>query len=328
MSIFLRCLAALAALFLTSCDRGISPAAKPGLKSITVQLDWYPEPEHGGLYQAKARGYFEAEGLDVSLVTGGANVSVAQVLASGRAQFGQVASSTVLTAASEGLPLRLVASVFHNAPSVLMVHDSSPVRDFPDLNGKTLMARPNALYLPYLKKKYGISFGIVPQSFQLGEFLADPNFIQEGFYISEFYLIEQKGVKPRALKLWDSGFENAAMIASTQTFLAAEPDTARRFVSAYRKGWADYLAGDATAAHAAMIADNKAINREVTAEFLNFSRSLIIRDKLAGGDASQGESVGKIGLPRLTRQIAQAVDLGAVPAGKVDAETLVPMEFR
>ena len=47
---------------------GLSAAAfaadKPLFK-LTVQLDWVPEPEHGGFYQAQALGFFKAEGLDV-----------------------------------------------------------------------------------------------------------------------------------------------------------------------------------------------------------------------------------------------------------------------
>ena len=41
------------------------------LAKITVQLDWVAEPEHGGFYQALARGFFRDEGLDVTVVPGG-----------------------------------------------------------------------------------------------------------------------------------------------------------------------------------------------------------------------------------------------------------------
>src|SRR5688500_13487168 len=46
-------------------------AAEKQPTKITVQLDWVAEPEHGGFYQAEARGYFRAEGLDVTLIPGG-----------------------------------------------------------------------------------------------------------------------------------------------------------------------------------------------------------------------------------------------------------------
>src|SRR5690606_29990465 len=40
---------------------GLHAAEKTPFK-ITVQLDWVAEPEHGGFYQAQARGYFREEG--------------------------------------------------------------------------------------------------------------------------------------------------------------------------------------------------------------------------------------------------------------------------
>ena len=39
---------------------GVFAAEKTPFK-ISVQLDWVAEPEHGGLYQAQARGWFLAK---------------------------------------------------------------------------------------------------------------------------------------------------------------------------------------------------------------------------------------------------------------------------
>ena len=58
-----------------------APAAAPALTPIIVQLDWVPEPEHGGLFQAQARGWFREAGLDVTLVPGGPNALVNQRIA-------------------------------------------------------------------------------------------------------------------------------------------------------------------------------------------------------------------------------------------------------
>jgi ABC-type nitrate/sulfonate/bicarbonate transport system substrate-binding protein len=37
------------------------------LKKVTMLLDWVPNTNHTGLYVAKSKGYFEEEGLDVSI---------------------------------------------------------------------------------------------------------------------------------------------------------------------------------------------------------------------------------------------------------------------
>lgn len=45
--------------------------ASSGLTPVTLQTDWYPQPEHGGFYDALIRGYYKDEGLDVKILPGG-----------------------------------------------------------------------------------------------------------------------------------------------------------------------------------------------------------------------------------------------------------------
>jgi NitT/TauT family transport system substrate-binding protein len=120
---------------------------------LTVQLDWVAEPEHGGIYQAAARGFFAAEGLDVTIVPGGPNAFVVQKIATGQAQIGQGDSTDILQKIATGLPVLSVAAVFQDDPSGLLVSAASNVRRFEDLQGKTIIARPDWTFLKYLEKK-------------------------------------------------------------------------------------------------------------------------------------------------------------------------------
>jgi NitT/TauT family transport system substrate-binding protein len=43
------------------------PAASNGLTPVRLQLDWYPQPEHGGFFAAQLLGYYKAEGLEFGL---------------------------------------------------------------------------------------------------------------------------------------------------------------------------------------------------------------------------------------------------------------------
>ena len=51
---------------------GSSPevGGEAGLTKVTLQADWYPQPEHGGFYTALVKGYYKQEGLDVSIQPG------------------------------------------------------------------------------------------------------------------------------------------------------------------------------------------------------------------------------------------------------------------
>src|SRR5580704_18025844 len=73
--------------FLGGCHTK-KPDQANGLTPVSLQLDWYPQPEHGGFYTAQLLGYYKAEGLDVTLVPVPQYGSVAQQVASGKADFG------------------------------------------------------------------------------------------------------------------------------------------------------------------------------------------------------------------------------------------------
>ena len=56
---------ALFALPMLSGCKSSQPAS--GLVKVKLQADWYPQPEHGGFYDAIVKGYYKDEGLDVTI---------------------------------------------------------------------------------------------------------------------------------------------------------------------------------------------------------------------------------------------------------------------
>ena len=217
---------ALLALGVSGCSKPAVPvqAAAEAPFKITVQLDWISEPEHGGLYQAQAKGYFSDAGLDVTLVQGGPNAFVMQKVATGKADIGQSDSTNTLVAIAQGLPLVHIGAVFQNDPSVLMLHADNPVKSFEELDGKTIMARPEWAFLPYLRNKYHIDFSIIPQNFAVANFVANPNFIQQGFYTAEpFYIVKGGAKYPRFLFAWDAGFDAYTALFANRAMGREEP---------------------------------------------------------------------------------------------------------
>ena len=56
------------ALALAACgekSEEVTPAAEP----LSLTLDFYPNPDHAGIYMAQKLGYFEEAGLDVTIHT-------------------------------------------------------------------------------------------------------------------------------------------------------------------------------------------------------------------------------------------------------------------
>ena len=300
-------------------DRSEPAGAGSAPGPIVVQLDWVAEPEHGGFYQAEALGYFADEGLDVRLVQGGANAFVHQKIATGQAQFGQSDSTNTLLAMAEGLPLINVAAVFQHDPSVLMLHQSNPISSFEELDGKTIMARPEWAFLAFLRQKYKIEFNVIPQNFGLAQFIADPGFIQQGFYIAEPFFLEQQGVTPKFLYAWDAGFDAYTVIIGNRDFVRDHPEATAAFLRAYIKGYRSYLTEDPGPAHAIMVR----INPKVTPAYLEFSRGMILSEKLATGPDGGMESVGRISRDRFATQIDQLESLGILKPGSVSLDQVM-----
>ncbi len=301
-------------------------ADRPMLTKLTVQLDWVAEPEHGGLYQAKARGFFAAEGLDVTLVPGGPNSFVMPRVSTGQADIGQADSTSTLLQQAEGLPVVQFAAVFQDDPSGLLVSAGSSVQTFADLQGKTITARPEWAFLKYLEKTKHLTFNVVPQNFSVAAFLTNRETIQQGYYIAEpFHIMKAGGKMPRFLSTWDAGFRAYAVLVTSRKFAREHPDALRAFVRAYRRGWQDYLEGDPTPGHRAL----KLANSENTDEFMQYSRNMIRDEKLVTGrDAGSGDAkIADLDPARYREQIRQLESLGILAPGKITAEQAITTEF-
>ena len=297
----------------------------PELTKITVQLDWFPEPEHGGLFQAQARGWFRDAGLDVTLVPGGPNALVNQRIATGQADLGQGESVTTLLDIHKGLPLVEVAAVFQNDPSVFLLHADNPVRDFKDLDGRSIMARPGWIFLDYLRHKYAIDFTVIPFNFSVSNFIADKNFIQQGYYIAEPFFITQGGAPaPRYLYAWDAGYDSYGVLIANTEWAQANPAALRAFLAAYIRGWRDYLEGDPTPAHEAM----KKANDKNTDAFLTFSRDMIVKEKLViGRDATDSARIGHLDPARFATQLKILEDLKLIPHGALQVPDVMTTSY-
>lgn len=304
----------------------VGQAAEKPRQKITVQLDWVAEPEHGGLYQAEARGYFRDEGLDVILIPGGPGAHVMPSVATGRSDIAQAESTGTLLQQAEGLPVVQFAAVFQDDPSGILVHADSSVRRFEDLNQKTIIARPEWAFAKYLQKKYNLTLNIVPQNFSVAAFLGNKEALQQGYFIAEPHHIVQAGGKmPRFLSTWDAGFRAYAVLVTNRKFAREHPEALKAFTRAYIRGWRDYLEGDPSPAHAAM----KRANPTNTDEFMAFSRKMILDEKLVTGRDQDGgvRQIGRINPSRYATQIAQLEEIGLLPKGKLTPASTITTEF-
>ena len=234
------CLASLSIASLVGCRE--KPAAGGGF-AVTLQTDWYPQPEMGGFYQAQLQGLYKAEGLDVTIAPGGPFVIGDQEVASGAAQFAMSSSDKVLVSASTGLPLIAVMATMQQDPQALLLHADSPVHDFADLENHAIAVKTGSTWFEYLLKRYSLkNVREIPATYSVASFLKDPDYIQQCFVTSEPYFARKAGAAVRTMLISSTGYQPYRVVETSQSFLRDHPDMVSKFVKASMEGWRNYLA--------------------------------------------------------------------------------------
>ena len=288
----------------TSADRG----QNTGLVKVTLQADWYPQPEHGGFYTALVKGYYRQEGLDLSIQPGGPYVVVPQQVASGSAQFGMASSDQILEAVADGQPLIAVAATMQRDPQGIMVRKDSPIRSFADLNGHTVAVKLGSTWWEYLLKRYKLeSVREIPATFSVANFIADPQYIQQAFATSEPYFARQAGIETRILLTADAGYSPYRVMFTTRDFLIQHPDVVARFVRASLKGWQDYLT-DPAPADAAISKLNPALNPQ----WMQFTWQALRDGGFVTGDDHSSRQLGRMEADRWTTMYNQLLELKVI----------------
>ena len=159
--------------------------------------------------------------------------SVAQQVASGKADFGLGSSDQVLEWNSNGLPLVAVSATMQHDPQAVMVHKNSPIHDFKDLEGHTVAAQTGATWLKYVISRYNLhQVRQIPSTLSVANFLADPDYVQQIFITSEPFFAKQGGAEVRTLLISSSGYDPYRVQFTTRDFALQHPDVVAKFVRA------------------------------------------------------------------------------------------------
>ena len=313
--------AALLAILLAGC-RNTAPASSNGMTPVRLQLDWYPQPEHGGFFTAQRLGYYKAEGLDVTILPLPQYGSVAPIVASGQAEFGLGSSDQMLEWDSNGLPVLAVAATMQHDPQAVMVHQDSPIRDFKDLEGHTIAAQTGAVWLKYVIARYNLhNVRQIPSTLSIANFLADPNYVQQIFITSEPFFARQAGAQVRVLLISGSGYDPYRVQFTTRDFAAQHPDLVAKFVRASIRGWREYLR-DPAPTNALLQQLNPALNPAQEA----YTAHALRDGGFVAGATPGNDETGRMTAARWQTTSDQLKSLGIVQ-GSLDPATAYSIKF-
>nr|WP_114964961.1 ABC transporter substrate-binding protein [Alkalilacustris brevis] len=105
---------------------------------VTLQLKWVTQAQFAGYYVALENGYFDDEGLNVTIRPGGPDIAPPQVIAGGGADVIVEWMPAALAAREAGLPLVNIAQPFKSSGMMLTCLRDTGVTGPEDFPGRTL----------------------------------------------------------------------------------------------------------------------------------------------------------------------------------------------
>lgn len=232
-------------------------------EKIRFGLNWYPQAEHCGWFQAKAAGLYEKAGLDVELIGGSPDRNIPLLVSAGELDLGMGSSFTTLNMVSRGIPARTIAAYLQKDPQTLVAHADQGVKTLADLKGRPIMVAKfsQAEFWAFLKQKHGFDDSqLRPYAYSSVPFLADVKAVQQGYITEDAMLLGKALPKPPvSILLADYGYDNyASTVFGMDKYMAAHEKAVAAFVEATKVGWQQCIDGDyAPALKAVVAADPK-----------------------------------------------------------------------
>jgi len=212
------------------------------LEKVKQVTNWFAEPEHGGNYAALMKGFYKEAGIDMTIEPGGPQVSPIQIVASGEADFGITQADDILLARDKGIPIVAIGAIFQVNPQALLYHADQNIKDFSDLNGRTVYTAPGTGYWAYIKKAYQLDNAKeMAYSGQLTPFIENKESVTQCYITAEPFALKQQGIETKYLLIHDSGYQPYGnVIFTTEKMVKEKPELVKRFMEATTKGWEYY----------------------------------------------------------------------------------------
>lgn len=226
-----------------ACETQEEPTSE-ALTEISVRLKWVFDPGFAGEMVAVAGGFFEEQGLDVSLNPGGFEADPIRLVAAGADQIGVTGADQLLIARSQGVPIVAIASGYSLTPVGFYVRADSEiegVEDFPGHKVGYQAGQDTGTIYEALLELVGVdrtSIDEIPVRFDFTPFLTGAVEVWPGYVPTQSFILEQQGIPFRIIQPTDYGLNFVGTVYFVrEDFLAENEDVLRRFVRGLRAGW-------------------------------------------------------------------------------------------
>ena len=219
---------------------------------VTLQLKWVTQAQFAGYYVAKAKGFYDEEGLNVTIKPGGPDIAPSQVIAGGGADVVVDWMPSALAAREKGLALVNIAQPFASSGMMLTCLKETGIAAPADFADKTLGVWFYGNEYPFLSwmsqlglKTDGSAGGVtvLKQGFNVDPLLQKQAACISTMTYNEYWQVIDAGLTADDLvtfKYQDEGvatLEDGLYVLEDKLADPAFEDKMVRFVRASMKGW-------------------------------------------------------------------------------------------
>ena len=269
---------------------------------VTIQLKWVTQAQFAGYYVAQDKGYYSADGLDVTIKPGGPDIATPQVIAGGGADVIVDWMPSALASREKGVALVNIAQIFNRSGMMLTCRKDSGIRSPSDFRGKTLgvwfygneypfLSWMSQLGIPTSGGSNGVT--VLKQGFNV-----DPIFQKQAHCVStmtynEYWQVVDGGLSPSELVVYkyeDQGvatLEDGLYVLEKNLSNSAFVNKMARFLRASIKGW-EFAANNPDTA-ADIVLENDDTGAQTEKHQRRMMREI---NKLIVGFYSKGQGVG------------------------------------
>jgi len=232
---------------------------------IVYRLKWLLNSGAAGSLYAHANGYFNAQGLNVSIRAGGVERNAITEIEMGRAQFGVATGDQIIKALEKGAPICVLAQLFQKSPMCWMYFKSrNTFQSLNDLKGKTIgitFGNEDETIMRAILKKAGIHANEVKfysVRYDYTPFYTGKVDLWPVYRNSNGIVIQEKLLSANEEIAFFSPHDNGIQfvgnaIISSQKIADQKPDLICKFLNAIIKGWTAALASKNLAQSVAII---------------------------------------------------------------------------
>lgn len=221
-------------------------------EDVTLQLKWVTQAQFAGYYVAQAKGFYEEEGLNVTIKPGGPDLAPPQVIAGGGADVIVEWMPAALAAREKGVPLVNIAQPFASSGMMLTCLKETGIQTPADFADKTLGVWFFGNEYPFLSwmsqlglKTDGSAGGVtvLKQGFNVDPLLQKQAACVSTMTYNEYWQVIDAGISPDDLvtfKYEDQGvatLEDGLYVLEDRLADPAFAETMVKFVRASMKGW-------------------------------------------------------------------------------------------